>query len=55
MSQGDRRVIVHLFEWKWTEIAQECVDYLGPKGYCGVQASHLYYFSIFFYNLQLML
>ncbi|CAH1798950.1 unnamed protein product [Owenia fusiformis] len=34
-----RHVIVHLFEWKWTDIAAECERYLGPKGFCGVQVS----------------
>ncbi|XP_005089737.2 alpha-amylase [Aplysia californica] len=34
-----RQVIVHLFEWKWTDIAKECERYLGPKGFCGVQTS----------------
>jgi len=37
--QGDRRVIVHLFEWPWNDVAEECETYLGPKGYCGVQVS----------------
>ena len=32
-----KQVIVHLFEWKWTEIAEECERFLGPKGFCGVQ------------------
>ena len=35
----DRTVIVHLFNWLWTDIEKECVDYLGPKGFCGVQVS----------------
>ena len=30
---------VHLFEWKWTDIAQECEQYLGPKGFAAVQVS----------------
>ncbi|XP_012935869.1 pancreatic alpha-amylase-like [Aplysia californica] len=34
-----RQVIVHLFEWKWTDIAMECERYLGPKGFCGVQVN----------------
>ena len=34
-----RTVFVHLFEWKWTDIAQECEQYLGPKGFAGVQVS----------------
>ena len=33
----DRTVIVQLFNWLWTDIEKECVDYLGPKGFCGVQ------------------
>ncbi|XP_041466000.1 alpha-amylase B-like [Lytechinus variegatus] len=36
---GDRQVIVHLFEWKWTDIARECREYLGPHGFAGVQVS----------------
>ena len=36
---GDRDVIVHLFEWKWTDVARECETYLGPKGFTGVQIS----------------
>jgi alpha-amylase len=36
---GNRQGIVHLFEWKWLDIAKECEDFLGPKGYGGVQTS----------------
>ena len=32
-------VFVHLFEWPWNDIAQECEDFLGPKGYFAVQVS----------------
>ncbi len=32
-------VIVHLFEWTWPDIAQECEQVLGPKGYQAVQIS----------------
>lgn len=32
-------VFVHLFEWTWNDIAQECEDFLGPKGYFAVQIS----------------
>lgn len=31
--------IVHLFEWKWKDIAVECERFLGPKGFGGVQVS----------------
>lgn len=32
-------VSVHLFEWTWPEIAEECENFLGPKGYNAVQIS----------------
>ena len=31
------QVIVHLFEWKWADIAAECENFLAPKGFGGVQ------------------
>jgi alpha-amylase len=34
-----RTVFVHLFEWTWNDIARECEDFLGPKGYAAVQIS----------------
>ena len=34
-----RTVFVHLFEWKWTDIAAECENFLGPKGFSAVQVS----------------
>jgi alpha-amylase len=34
-----RSVYVHLFEWKWNDIAAECERFLGPKGFGGVQIS----------------
>lgn len=37
--QPGRSGIVHLFEWKWTDIARECETFLGPNGYAGVQVS----------------
>lgn len=30
---------VHLFEWSWADIAKECEDWLGPKGFRAVQVS----------------
>jgi alpha-amylase len=36
-AAGD--VFVHLFEWKWPDIAQECESVLGPAGYEAVQVS----------------
>ena len=37
MAAGD--VMVHLFEWKWTDIAKECETVLGPAGVAAVQVS----------------
>lgn len=34
-----RSVIVHLFEWKWNDIAAECERFLAPNGFAGVQLS----------------
>ena len=36
-AAGD--VFVHLFEWKWTDIANECETVLGPAGFRAVQVS----------------
>lgn len=33
----DRNTIVHFFEWKWDDIANECEQFLKQKGYGGVQ------------------
>lgn len=30
---------VHLFEWSWIDIALECEEWLGPKGFTAVQIS----------------
>ncbi len=37
MAAGD--VSVHLFDWKWTDIATECENVLGPAGFAAVQVS----------------
>jgi alpha-amylase len=37
MAAGD--VFVHLFEWKWPDIAAECENVLGPAGFKAVQVS----------------
>jgi alpha-amylase len=34
-----RTVMVHLFEWRWPDIALECERVLGPAGYVAVQVS----------------
>ena len=35
--KDSRTTIVHLFEWRWNDIAEECEKFLGPNGYGGVQ------------------
>ncbi|KAF9424771.1 hypothetical protein HW555_000072 [Spodoptera exigua] len=35
----NRSVNVHLFEWKWDDIANECETFLGPRGFGGIQIS----------------
>jgi alpha-amylase len=35
-----RSAIVHLFEWKFSDIADECERFLAPKGFAGVQVSN---------------
>ncbi|XP_061694235.1 alpha-amylase-like [Syngnathoides biaculeatus] len=34
-----RTAVVHLFEWRWADIAAECERFLGPNGFGGVQIS----------------
>ncbi|XP_039753161.1 alpha-amylase 2-like [Pararge aegeria] len=34
-----RTTMVHLFEWKWNDIADECERFLGPRGFGGIQVS----------------
>nr|QTG69579.1 alpha-amylase [Dendroctonus valens] len=34
-----KNTIVHLFEWKWSDIASECENWLSNKGFAGVQIS----------------
>jgi alpha-amylase len=36
-AAGD--VVVHLFDWRWTDIANECETVLGPAGVAAVQIS----------------
>lgn len=38
--------MVHLFEWKWDDIAVECENFLGPKGFGGVQVSSRLLFKL---------
>jgi alpha-amylase len=32
-------VFVHLFEWRWADVARECEDFLGPRGFTAAQIS----------------
>ncbi|RZA07269.1 MAG: alpha-amlyase, partial [Moraxellaceae bacterium] len=38
-SPVPRTVFVHLFEWQWNDIANECENFLGPRGFSAVQVS----------------
>ncbi|CAG0899120.1 unnamed protein product, partial [Cyprideis torosa] len=39
LQQGGSSRYVHLFEWKWGDIARECEEFLGPRGFGAVQTS----------------
>jgi alpha-amylase len=47
-SSSNRNTAVHLFEWKWTDIASECERFLGPYGYSGVQVRFIKYYLLLF-------
>jgi alpha-amylase len=36
-----KSAIVHLFEWKFSDIADECERFLAPKRYAGVQVGNV--------------
>lgn len=40
-TKSGRTSIVHLFEWRWADIALECERYLAPNGFGGVQVSNI--------------
>ena len=33
--------MVHLFEWHWGQIADECENFLGPRRWGGVQVKYI--------------
>jgi len=37
--EHESSAFVHLFEWSWADIAKECEEWLGPKGFTAVQVS----------------
>jgi alpha-amylase len=39
LQASPRTVFIHLFEWTWKDVAQECEVYLGPAGFSAVQVS----------------
>jgi len=45
-----RAGIVHLFEWHWGTVADECETFLGPNKFAGVQVC-LAIFCIFILNI----
>lgn len=38
-SKPQHGTMVHLFEWRWTDIARECEQFLGKTGYTAIQVS----------------
>jgi alpha-amylase len=38
-ARSSAGAFVQLFEWTWPDIAKECTNYLGPKGFAAVQVS----------------
>ena len=38
-DEGLRTALVHLFEWRWDDVAVECETFLGPNGFAAVQVS----------------
>lgn len=46
--EDGRDVMVHLFEWKHSDVARECEEFLADAGFCAVQASSLEPFQHFF-------
>ncbi|MBK1631694.1 hypothetical protein CKO31_13245 [Thiohalocapsa halophila] len=38
-GETPKRVIVHLLEWRWDDVAAECEAVLGPAGFAAVQVS----------------
>ena len=39
LQANARTAFVHLFEWQWNDVAAECENFLGPKGFAAVQVS----------------
>lgn len=39
LPTGPRTTMVHLFEWRWEDVARECENTLGPGGFAAVQVS----------------
>ena len=48
-----RNTMVHLFEWKWTDIANECEKYLSKHGFGTVQVFFDFCSKLFFSRFHL--
>lgn len=46
-----RSTMVHLFEWKWDDIAAECERFLGPRGFGGIQVRIEKSYTVIFVRL----
>ncbi|OOC53190.1 MULTISPECIES: carbohydrate-binding module family 20 domain-containing protein [Nocardiopsis] len=38
-ATGNGEAVVHLFQWTWDAVANECTDFLGPRGFGAVKVS----------------
>lgn len=48
----NRSTIVHLFEWKFNDIANECETYLSSHGFAGVQVMLKYLTKVIEFKLK---
>lgn len=47
----NEKVIVHMFEWRWADIASECEEFLAPYGFGGVQVGFFVCSTVYFKKL----
>lgn len=45
--RAGRSVMVHLMDWKFVDVANECENYLAPNGFAGVQVSPVNEHNVF--------
>jgi alpha-amylase len=45
--RAGRSTMVHLMDWRWADVANECESYLAPNGFAGVQVSPVNEHNVF--------